>query len=139
MEADYLTHYGVKGMRWGVRRERESKGGSSGLKNPFKKEPPSKDAAQAKALQKRIKKNGLDNLTNEELQALTKRMQLTQNYKNLANPKKQQNAGAKFVKEVLETEAKNYVRPYVAKGIAKGARKLKKAIDEERRMARRGW
>ena len=65
-----LAHIGVKGMRWGVRK-------ASG--------PSSSDAATARKLKARVKKNGLNNLTNDELKRLNTRMDLEAKY-NKVNP-----------------------------------------------------
>ena len=63
--ADELYHWGIKGMKWGVRKDRKM----------------SEDAATAKAL----KKKKLDELSNAELKKLNERKNLEQQYKNL-NP-----------------------------------------------------
>lgn len=60
-----LYHWGIKGMKWGVRKDRKV----------------SEDAATAKAL----KKKKLDELSNAELKKLNERKNLEQQYKNL-NP-----------------------------------------------------
>ena len=49
---DELKHYGVKGMKWGVRRKRD--GGSSGSKKPSKR---SEQKATAKDLKKSYRKS----------------------------------------------------------------------------------
>lgn len=62
---DYLQHYGVKGMKWGVRKKRIY----------------SKDYSETKALRKKK----ASELSNEELRKLNERMNLEQNYERL-NP-----------------------------------------------------
>ena len=71
-----LAHYGILGMKWGVRRTeaqlgRARKSTSQG----------SEDYQTSRALQKR----GAKNLSTKELKDLTTRMHLEQQYKNL-NP-----------------------------------------------------
>jgi len=66
-----LAHFGVSGMKWGVR-----KGSSSGS---AKKTSGSEDYQSAQSL----KKKGSKNLSTKELKDLTQRMQLEQQYKNL--------------------------------------------------------
>lgn len=63
----YLAHYGVKGMKWGVRKRRTTSY--------------SKDYSRAEKLSKKSYKS----LSNEELQQLNRRRQLEQQYKQL-NP-----------------------------------------------------
>ena len=77
-----LYHYGVKGMKWGARKSRSSKKKTRGW---------SKEAKEAD----RIKKKSVHQMTNKELQALNKRMELESNYKRL-NPNKV-NKGLKYV------------------------------------------
>lgn len=72
----FLSHYGVLGMRWGVRKSRGSGRVSS---HPYSKG--SKDHIKAQHL----KKKGLKNLTNEELKTVNQRIQLESQYKKL-NP-----------------------------------------------------
>lgn len=76
MEHDELYHYGVKGMKWGVR-----KSYSSSRKNKTKGW--SKDAKRANA----IKKKSVKQMSNAELKELNKRMELESNYNRL-NPNK---------------------------------------------------
>jgi len=84
----YLEHVGILGMKWGVRRARGSdgrvKGGSKG----------SADHLEAKVL----KKKGYKNLSNKELQDLTKRMQLEQSFRTLKSSDQQK--GLDFVKTI---------------------------------------
>jgi len=68
-----LEHFGIPGMRWGVRRSQ----GSSGGKTP----KGSADYLQSRAL----KKKGMKNLSTAELRTLNDRIQQERNYKNL-NP-----------------------------------------------------
>ena len=70
---DELMHYGVLGMRWGVRRS-----GSSGSSRRKRKQINlSEDAENAKTL----KKKKLDEMSNAELRKLNERQNLERNYK----------------------------------------------------------
>lgn len=69
MQSDYLEHYGVKGMKWGVRKKRKVS------------REVSKDYSEAKKLSKKRPSE----LSNEQLRQLNKRLQLEQEYKRL-NP-----------------------------------------------------
>lgn len=87
-----LAHYGVKGMRWGVRRPegsgpvavttRETPGrkvrasGGQGHK-------PSEDAVRATVLKQRAKKSSVHSLSNKDLQDLVTRMNLEKQYSTL--------------------------------------------------------
>lgn len=70
-----LYHYGVLGMRWGVRRDRSRSGGSR------KKRSSSQDAKEASA----IGKKKLSQMSNAELKKVNERKRLEQEYSRL-NP-----------------------------------------------------
>lgn len=76
---DELIHYGVKGMRWGRRKDRDSSGTTRGKPNkplvskPAKPKPPKSHKAAAKTM------------TNEELRKAIDRMTLEKNYARLAD------------------------------------------------------
>lgn len=66
-----LMHYGVMGMRWGVRRASKRSGGSKkGKKNKASRQP-----------QQQPKRR----MSNKELQSRVKRMKLEQQYRDLTN------------------------------------------------------
>ena len=98
MNNNELQHWGIKGMRWGIRRKRDSKTGKV-----------SSDAQKASKL--RGKK--LSEMSNEELKTLNTRLQLERTYKDLS--KKDTSAGKKFVSQVLQESGKNLASKYVAK------------------------
>lgn len=92
-----LSHYGVKGMKWGVRKS----------KKQLRKEAKARAAqesddakAASKALDKANKK-GIQSLSNDELKSLNERLNLEQNYSRLAQDKGEASkveTGAKFVR-----------------------------------------
>lgn len=71
-QSEFLEHYGVRGMKWGVRRN------STTI---------SSDAAKAKKIKARKKKHGIDNLSNADIQKVVKRRELEKKYSEL-NPNK---------------------------------------------------
>ena len=78
---DYeLAHYGIKGMKWGIRR----KTGPDGLveKSSTTKQY-SEDALNAEMYKERARTKGVQSLHNKELQALNERMNLEANYSRL--------------------------------------------------------
>jgi 2'-5' RNA ligase len=121
--AEFLEHFGVKGMRWGVRnpgavttqthidqgviRRRtkvEAKGGEAHDAHP--------DAVKA-AVQKRVlKKSGTAALSNQDLRELTTRLQLEAQVSQLTTKK-----GQRAVQKQLEEEGKQQF----SKGLRKGA------------------
>lgn len=90
---EFLSHHGVKGMRWGVRRKSGGSGGSSS-RTTFKKSP--------------------KKLSDVELNKRIKRMETEKKYNQLN--KKDLSEGRKFAKEILTDSGKR-----VAKTVATGA------------------
>ena len=94
-----LQHYGVLGMRWGVRRNRIH----------------SNEHLRSKSLRKKH----LSEMTNDELREITNRMQLEQQYRDLK--KRQLNPGVKFARDLLvevgREEAKTYIHKQIPTGI----------------------
>ena len=84
-----LEHHGVKGMHWGVRRDR----GASG--------PISADAARVSGLNKTVTTHGTRALSNEELQAVVTRLNLEQQHARLTYEPGSLERGHSFVKQVL--------------------------------------
>lgn len=80
-----FAHYGVKGMKWGVRKKRQTSG-----RTRYTKE--SKDYARSAELSKKP----INEMSNEELVFLNNRYNLERQYKSF-NPKKE-SAGKRFVK-----------------------------------------
>lgn len=104
---DVLAHYGIKGMRWGVRRADGPDGNVSS--NPAAKIPPADDAVKALAYKKIAKSSGTQSLSNEELKLLLTRVELETKYSKAfgSNEKK---GGKKFVQELLREEGKKQAR-----------------------------
>ena len=76
----YLSHYGVKGMKWGVRRRST---GFLGRRSSSKPEP-SEDKKKAEAARAKLGKRGnSDTLSNEELRLLINRMNQEQSLQRL--------------------------------------------------------
>lgn len=88
-----LCHYGVLGMKWGVRRNRKSR---SGIKNKRAKTPISEDSKKVKT----IRKKKVNQMSNQELRDVNQRMQLENQYRDLRSKR---NVGKKVVTAVVAT------------------------------------
>lgn len=88
---DVLAHYGIRGMKWGVRR----------TKKQLNSAHTSEDATKAHEYKTRAKTSGTSSLSNKELQHLVNRMNLEQQYGRLASNNKKMSAGAKFARDIL--------------------------------------
>lgn len=90
-----LYHHGILGMKWGVRRYQNHDGSLTALGKIHQRQMGwSKDAKSAA----RLKKKGMNQMTNAELKKLNERRNLEENYKRL-NPSK----AKKYTKAALAT------------------------------------
>lgn len=111
--ADVLEHYGIKGMRWGVRKS-EHEGGTTAKRTAV---PVSADKARAQEHASKVGKKGdTSALSNAELQQLVQRMNLEQQYSRLATQPGKLATGQKKVNSILTTadtgkKAYNLVAP----------------------------
>lgn len=96
MNNGQLTHYGVLGMKWGVRRK---------SKKSVEKSSSSKSRS-------------VRDLSDAELRQIINRHQMEKQYAQITA--KEKSAGAKFVSDVLTNAAKQTATSYTAKYMAKG-------------------
>lgn len=101
---DTLAHHGVKGMRWGVRKE--SRVGVS--KSKGTEVPASDDAKKANTYHNTAHHHGTAALSNQELQHLVNRLNLERQYKQL-RPTTGSEKAAKVVADVLTNVGKQQV------------------------------
>lgn len=83
---DELMHYGVLGMKWGVRRYQNKDGSLTNAGKKHRRNPTkgwSKDAKAARSM----KKKGVKGMSNAELKRVNERQRLENEYRNL-NPGK---------------------------------------------------
>lgn len=123
---EYLAHFGVKGMKWGVRKD-DSAGSAQETSSDVKR-------AQAAAA-KVTKRGGTSALDNSELQALVNRMNLEQQYSTLSSKTQTKSLGTKFLQgtgkfagSIAREQAKNAAN-LVLKQQVKKALKAKGLID----------
>jgi 2'-5' RNA ligase len=135
---DELEHYGVKGMRWGVRREREAPSAVTptaasvvphGAKRKTKIEVAGgenhhahEDAIKVAESKVKLKRSGVNALSNKELQDMAKRLQL-ENQVAMLNSSR----ATKFIQRQLEQQGQQTIQRNLsvktAKKVAKKAGK----------------
>ena len=118
-----LTHYGIKGMHWGVRREDphptsdrvETKNGKirsvTLSKARQENNSESHDAARAAILKKTAATKSTDSLSNKELQDLVTRMNLEQQYSRLTQPAN--GSAKKMITDILVNQGKQELTKFV--------------------------
>ena len=79
---DSLAHYGVKGMKWGVRRYQNKDGSYTNAGKHRRRSQNSSDYEETRSLRRKSSKR----LSNEELKKLNKRLNLESEYRRL-NPR----------------------------------------------------
>ena len=121
-----LKHYGVKGMRWGVRRERSSSVTVSDKKKRIKTKgghglPAHSDAVRARTIGQRGRSSGVKALSNDELNEYARRLQLEQNVKRLQY--QDANLAKKFVLTVVgktgQQQAQDVANQQASKAVAR--------------------
>ena len=110
MHNNELYHYGIKGMKWGIRRTPAQLG----------HRPAKTTTSQRKSEMKKMSDTELRNRIN--------RIQMEKQYMQLTAP--EVSAGKKFVKDVLVNAAKqtatSYVSKYMNKGLEAAMKELKR-------------
>lgn len=88
---EIIMHFGIKGMKWGVRRA-----------DPSSASTPSEDSAKATELRQKIKTSGTRSLSNTELQTVITRLNLETQYAGLKEREPSKIAsGHNTVKKIL--------------------------------------
>lgn len=112
--SDFLQHYGVKGMKWGVVRERLNSGAVGKAKKLVES---SEDHKKAAAVRTKAKIAGVNTLSNKELQEIITRMNLETQFKTLKTVEHEQSLvgkgkkwAANFVTDVLKDTAASWLR-----------------------------
>jgi hypothetical protein len=111
MNNNELYHYGVLGMKWGVRRSKAQldRIGRKATKNGWSDD--AKTAAE-------IKTKNVKQMSNSELKKLNERIRLEREYSNLTT--RQKSAGEKFVSDIARETAKDTVKSYTTKYAKQG-------------------
>lgn len=130
--ADILEHIGVKGMKWGVRKQ--STPTAVGVRDKRKKLktsggkgfPAHSDAIRAHTIGQIVKKSGPKAVSNEQLQIFSTRLQLEQNVSRLTNANK--NAGLKVSNVILKQAGNKAIQEITGGAMSQIKTTLKKRI-----------
>lgn len=99
MPEDFLAHYGVLGMKWGVRKDRKrARERDKKVKAARKRGEQSQDYKKTHDLQK---DKNIEEMSNEELQEVINRRRLEEQYKDLDDSKVLD--GKRFAKRFLDS------------------------------------
>lgn len=110
---DEIYHYGVLGMKWGVRKDRYS-----GKLHKYDKQKESKESEEH-AEAKRIGKKSLDQMSNAEIRKLNERMQLENQNKQLLLQRR--SAGKKYIDDTAANVRNQATSTITQKAITVGA------------------
>lgn len=126
MPETVIKHYGVKGMKWGVRKQRPTSSGARKGKTNAQRiyekvtGKNKKQAAPPKAVS--TKRTKVSEMSDEELRKVISRMQMERQYAQLTQ--REVNKGRKFVQEVLYNSARTTATTYATKAMTKAIEKL---------------
>lgn len=129
MDKNSLTHWGIKGMKWGVRRYQNP----DGTLTEAGKRRQRKNLDNASADYKRARAKPMHEMSDAELRSAINRIQMEKQYSSLNA--KEKSFGRKFVENTLSESGKqiatHYITKYAKIGIDKGidaaVKKFKKA------------
>lgn len=105
-----LYHFGVPGMKWGIRRRMRG-----ALRRAFGKKKKIDNVSEDHSAKEMLKKRKINTLSNAELKKLNERMQLEKQYKELRVS--EMSPGKRFVSQVLQGAAKQTAINFTSKAM----------------------
>lgn len=134
MEQNTLTHHGIKGQKWGVRRFQTKSGSltAAGKKRYGKDdEAKSKDKSSNEAHEdyKKVRAKTTKQMSDAELRDAVNRLSMEKRYNEL-NPKKK-SLGKKFIDDFIMPAARDIGKEYVKKYMKELAGKMEKTVKDK--------
>lgn len=121
-----IVHYGVKGMKWGVRKQRPTSSGKrkgkTNARRIYEKIAGKKEASKKQTQSTTPRRKRASEMSDDELRKVINRMQMERTYSQLTQ--KEITKGRKFVNEVLYNSAKATATTYTTKAMTKAIEKL---------------
>lgn len=121
-----IIHYGVKGMKWGVRKQRPPSQGRKKKTNAQrvldKITAKKQKTFEPRKVENNTKRRRISDLSDEELRKVINRMEMERKYSQLTA--KEVSKGRKFANEVLYNSAKATATTYTTKAMTKAIEKL---------------
>lgn len=118
MESNTLKHWGILGMKWGVRRFQNKDGSLT----PAGKTRYDDDSDMSDEYRNTHSERSISSMTNKDIQERINRLNLEKQYTNLS--KKEISDGRKFVTSILTEFTKQVASQYINKCASKGIDKV---------------
>lgn len=117
--SEVLKHYGIKGMKWGVRRTPEQLGHATARKQPSGENKPAKKVPSKKTPGKSARSSS--SLSDDELQKRINRLNMEERYEDLvARQKARENTGFKVTaKKLIRNAAEDLGKQLLSKAVSK--------------------
>lgn len=114
-EDDELEHYGVPGMKWGIRRSRKQLARAARERGDTPADSSDSSSSEDSQRARSLSGRSASSLSNKELQELNNRLNLEEQYARLTSPKptpasRRKEIGKKFMDKYIENEIGKIVK-----------------------------